>query len=313
MKAVVIVHTNKGGSFRVAKFYAETLDAKLLIKPGWSEIFKLCKGGGGLGLVVFHNVRYAYRYAWLLRILVRNVSIYNVEHYVLTQFLRSEVRTSFRIIKFLFKSYVCRLLSVKTIVLDEYCKRNRRRIIKEDCKVIYNPVLSFEDVGEIVLNECKYDVVWSGGLNKQKRWSEALKMLVNLSSTGLNIAVASYDKPTEHDADEMRKNGIDFYFNCKCWTELADIYFFSSIYEGYPLVLIEAIRENKKIIAWCHSSCYFQVLKNGGSSVFIPSTLEGFDILEAIDRLDSVAPIDSSRLLSRHEPDNVREQILSLK
>lgn len=302
---LVICHTNKGGAFKVANFYADAIKSKLMIKPTFIDILSIIIKCKKIDVVIFHNVGLAFKFAWLFKIFFPRVRLYNVEHYVLSLIIRHEIISPFKKFYFFLRLKINKFVGVKTITLDEYSRKNRLKILKENSLVIYNPLtdLSEEDGSKNI--DKQYDLVWAGGLNSQKRWHETLPKLIELSMGGLRIAVASYDEPSSKDLTDMKEHNITFFFNCRNWMALSNNFLFTSLYEGYPLVLIEAISKNMGIIAWSPKSCEYQILKNAARYVYFSSSFDLGNVNHAIETLKgcSSGPRLSS-LLERHGIDN---------
>ncbi|OHY90044.1 glycosyl transferase [Vibrio rotiferianus] len=309
---VVICHTNKGGAYRVAKFYAECLESELLINPSPIQIFKLCFNKK-IDTVFFHNIALAFKYCLIFRLFNHNVKVFNVEHFVMSQMLKHEVKTKLRRFYFFLRLYITKVFNVKTICLDDYSKKNRKKFIKGDSIVIYNPLLNGVSQCEEMAkgSNHNYDLVWSGGLSYQKKWPEVLDVLAKLAKSGKKVAIASYDQPNERDRLAIETANIDFFYSHSDWTSLSENYLFSSNYEGYPLVLIEAMQANMNIIAWCNKACSYQILKYYRNFKYYPGklSLENLDLSSLNFSTTSGKTFPNVDILKRHNLEEVARRI----
>lgn len=305
-----IVHTGKGGAYKVAKFYSETLKSPLLVGPSAMEILSIIFSQKRVNTVTFHSIGYAIRYAFLFKMFSSKTELYLLEHFILSQLVKNEYKTKYRRSKIFIQLKIIELLGVNVLVLDEYCKRNRKLLTGVDSSVIYNPLIKPELKSE-KNNNHSYDLVWAGGMSSQKKWDEALNSMVEFARNGYRVAIASYSEPSVSEEKLMRDSGISFYYNFDDWVKLSDTYFFSSNYEGYPLVLIEAITNNLKIIAWCNPSCKYQILKFYDQYLHF-SNLSEFNLTDAYENLSKRnSDINKTlELVRRHSETKVKELIV---
>lgn len=310
---IVIVNAKRGGAYRVADFYSKTLDAKLLVNPSIREVFKLILFGGNIDLAVFHSPFIAFKLSLLFKFLSKNTKLYNVEHFVESQILKHELNSCREINKFLMIQRIVSFFGVIPISLDIYSKRNRNKILKDKGIVIYNPCTYIELDNKITLTRKKYDIVWCGRFHKQKMWPQILPKLAFLSKQGLKIVVASQDDATNDLLEYFKEHGIAFHQNSPNWTALADVCLFSSLYEGYPLVLVEAYFAKMKVIAWCDSVVKYQILKHYEASVHVPSNTSEFDIYSLYQEVVDIKFKISLELERRHNRIAIIDSIKQLK
>lgn len=264
---LVICHVDKGGAYRVAKFYAETLDAELLVKPSLLDLAKAFFRKPST--VIFHAPHQCAKVLLILRLISPKSRAWCVEHFYLPQILRYEFKSKFKRLLWLWGIKLNQFLGVKPICIDKISAKARIRLLgKSEIKVVGNVI-----PGQIppFVGEKPYDWVWAGGLNPQKRWPQVLDMLIEAKQRQprLRILVCSYNRPSYKELDKLKLNGIHFSFNEPRWTEKADRFFFSSIYEGFPLALGEAMAAGMGIFAWCQRSCRSQLLRYYSGSNWI--------------------------------------------
>ncbi len=255
---LVICHVEKGGAYQVAKYYASVLQCQILVSPSVTSLIKALINKPTS--VIFHAPHQCAKLGWVVRMIVPHAKIWCVEHFFLPQILRSEFTSQLKRWFWLVKIRLNDILGVKIVCIDRVSAKARRRLLgKAEDIVIGNLVLCSKNVAAIK----PYDWVWAAGFNDQKRWREAkeLLFLLKLSRPDIKILVCSYEQPSFEDLIDFRKFRIDFSFNESKWPEKADRLFFTSLYEGFPLALAEAMAEGMGILAWCRRSCNSQLLK----------------------------------------------------
>lgn len=253
----VISHVDCGGAYKVSKLHAELMDAELVIKPNFKKIIKILSQNPDLVLCSAHHL--CLKFAILKYVLSRSTKLWCVEHFVLPFILKYEFASDFKRYQFLLLIKINVFFGVRCIAIDEVSNRLRAVILNKNADLV---------IGNLVPNPTKglvaheYDIVWAGGLNKQKRWSETLDILIQWKKEDptLKIVVCSYDQAEKYELDKMRDHNIEFRHDEANWTDLAPKFFFTSQYEGFPLALAEAMAAGMGIISWSRYACIRQLL-----------------------------------------------------
>lgn len=147
---------------------------------------------------------------------------------------------------------------------------------KDKIKVIYNPIDSKEIIekSQEKIERFKNDIftfISVGRLVKQKGFDILLKAHKLLLEEGIlnNLVILGEGSERENLEKYIKQNKLEntvklfgFKKNPYPYIKQADAYVLSSKYEGYPLVLCEALVLNKKIVA---SDCtgVMEILENG--------------------------------------------------
>lgn len=262
---MIVCHVSKGGAYKVAQHYANVLQMLLLVRPSIKEFTTKLKEDKTNNPIIFNSPHQAFKYLWIIKLIKPKKKVFCVEHFVITQLLKHEFTGISRVLYNLLMKVNDRM-GIIPISLDSYSYTCRKRFLgNSKGLIIHNPIVYNQPSCKILKTKTprEFDVIWVGGLSKQKLWPEALGHLSTLSKTSpnLKIAIASYDTPSQEQLDVMSANNIAFLGNVVDWYEKASTLFFSSLYEGYPLVLLESIKNNMNIIAWCNRSCYLQIGK----------------------------------------------------
>jgi hypothetical protein len=311
---MIVCHVDRGGAFNVARAYADSLHQDLVVSPSYIQFAKLLWKQHRATPVVFNAPHQTLKFLILVLLLSPRRKIYCVEHFILSQVLKFEF-SGFRRKLFLIILKLNDSLKVTPICLDSYAAKVRKRMTGvKRVIIVHNPTSmndKFEDTQSIQRN---YDLIWAGGLSEQKRWPDALIHLCEYKTMmpHKKVAVASYDKPIATDITLMKKYDIEFIGDQKDWYLYSSVLFFTSRYEGYPLVLLEAMQAKMKIIAWCHRSCLLQVGQLYSSFEW-QSCQQKFSWLKVKSVKQSINPPRiSATLITRHSNNNFLQELEQL-
>lgn len=307
MSKLVVCHVDSGGAYRVAKFYAETISANFLVCPSFMELVSAVASKPSN--IIFHAPHQCARSIIFIKLLSPNSKVWCVEHFVLSQILRSELNSSIQRNFWLLQIYINRIFGVKTISIDKFSESIRKRLLKKSVDAtIGNVIPQYQPTAEL---SKYYDWVWAGSFSSQKRWEDAKRILIDLKikNKNLRLLVCSYQKISNSDFLLLKESGIDFRFNDSEWYKRAHKFLFTSDYEGFPLALAEAMSAGMGILAWSRRSCYSQLLKfyTGARWVSNSSNLSDEDFL-----LTPTRGLLKSGALFDHHIDYVKDKLIKV-
>ncbi|MFL0163635.1 glycosyltransferase [Candidatus Clostridium helianthi] len=194
--------------------------------------------------------------------------------------------------------------------------------IKE--RVIYNPILIDDVIEKSKERNVKFEeftIISVGRLHKQKGFYRLIKVHSELCKKYPHKLIILGEGPErnklENEIKELGvKNSVElkgFVSNPYPYIKAADLYISSSISEGHPLVILEAVALEKAIIGTRISGTR-EILKDGECGILCESTEDGIkQALEYVLSNDNVIKKLENKSKKRKKDFNYRENIREIE